>query len=180
MKILTFVLAVLLSGYATGTQTAPAGDEWQSPQQLSLNKELPHAWFFSFPDVESARKVLPEHSAYWKSLDGEWKFHWAPDPEHRPAVVAIDTLYSMKTDPEADAHLAKAAADPALRACGISSASSFAGSRSALETSSARSEFISAPTAGIAAIESEETMPDICGRKPLAIGSKFIGALAES
>ena len=50
MKILTFVLAVLLSGYATGTQTAPAGDEWQSPQQLSLNKELPHAWFFSFPD----------------------------------------------------------------------------------------------------------------------------------
>ena len=35
----------------------------------------------------------------------------ASDPEHRPAVVAIDTLYSMKTDPEADAHLAKAAAE---------------------------------------------------------------------
>ena len=33
----------------------------------------------------------------------------ASDPEHRPAVVAIDTLYSMETDPEADAHLAKAA-----------------------------------------------------------------------
>ena len=33
----------------------------------------------------------------------------ASDPEQRPAVVAIDTLYSMKTDEEADAHLAQAA-----------------------------------------------------------------------
>lgn len=33
------------------------------------------------------------------------------DPEQKPAVVAIDTLYSMQTDPEADAHLAKAAED---------------------------------------------------------------------
>ena len=31
------------------------------------------------------------------------------DPEHKPAVVAIDTLYSGETDPEADAHLAEAA-----------------------------------------------------------------------
>ena len=85
MKILSFLLAVLLSGYAAGRQDAPVGDEWQSPQQLALNKEVPHAWFFSFPDVESARKVLPECSALWKSLDGDWKFHWAPDPDHRPA-----------------------------------------------------------------------------------------------
>ena len=85
MKILSFLLAVLLSGYAAGRQDAPVGDEWQSPQQLALNKGIPHAWFFSFPDVESARKVLPECSAYWRSLDGDWKFHWAPDPDHRPA-----------------------------------------------------------------------------------------------
>lgn len=35
----------------------------------------------------------------------------ASDPEQRPAAVAIDTLYSMKSDPEADAHLAQAAAE---------------------------------------------------------------------
>ena len=85
MKIITLILAALFSGFATGSPAAPTGDEWQSPQQLSLNKEFPHAWFFSFADVESARKVLPEYSAYWKSLDGDWKFHWAPDPDHRPA-----------------------------------------------------------------------------------------------
>ncbi|MBO4390187.1 MAG: adenylate/guanylate cyclase domain-containing protein [Lachnospiraceae bacterium] len=33
----------------------------------------------------------------------------AADPENRPAVVAIDTLYSGTTDPEADQHLADAA-----------------------------------------------------------------------
>ena len=85
MKLLTLILAVLLSGYQTGRQAATTSDEWQSPQLLSLNKEAPHAWFFSFADVESARKVLPEHSAYWRSLDGEWSFHWATDPSQRPA-----------------------------------------------------------------------------------------------
>ena len=84
MSILTLFLATMLSGFCYGHQAAPTGDEWQSPQLLSLNKEEPHAWFFSFADVESARQVLPEHSAYWKSLDGDWKFNWAPDPDHRP------------------------------------------------------------------------------------------------
>ncbi|MBO6249716.1 MAG: beta-galactosidase, partial [Bacteroidales bacterium] len=84
MKTL-LIIAALLSGFGFGHQEAPKGDEWQSPGQLSLNKELPHAWFFSFTDVESARKVLPENSTLWKSLDGDWKFNWAPDPESRPA-----------------------------------------------------------------------------------------------
>lgn len=73
-----------LDGFIYGTETQPAGDEWQSPQRLALNKEQPRATFFSFADVESAMKVLPENSAYWQSLDGTWKFHWAPDPENRP------------------------------------------------------------------------------------------------
>ena len=67
MKSLLLVLA-LLSGFTFGHRDAPKGDEWQSPEQLSLNKELPHAWFFSFTDVESARMVLPENSSLWKSL----------------------------------------------------------------------------------------------------------------
>ena len=71
-------------GYYYGNMTAPTGMEWQSPDSLSYNKERPHAWFFSFADKESARKVLPEASAYWRSLNGEWDFHWAPDPDHRP------------------------------------------------------------------------------------------------
>lgn len=83
MKSLLLALA-LLSGFTFGHRDAPKGDEWQSPGQLSLNKELPHAWFFSFTDIESARMVLPENSSLWKTLDGDWKFNWSPDPDSRP------------------------------------------------------------------------------------------------
>ena len=44
---------------------------------LALNKEMPRAWFFSFQDKDNARKVLPENSSYWKSLNGKWKFHFS-------------------------------------------------------------------------------------------------------
>ncbi len=74
----------LLKGFYYSQATNPTGDEWQAPENLALNKEQPRAWFFSFQDVESARKVLPENSKFWQSLNGAWKFNWAPDPDSRP------------------------------------------------------------------------------------------------
>lgn len=73
-----------LDGFFYGSMPAPTGWEWQSPDSLAYNKQQPHAWFFSFDGVESARKVLPEHSTYHQSLDGTWKFHWVSTPEQRP------------------------------------------------------------------------------------------------
>ena len=73
-----------LPGYRYAQESAPTGKEWESPELIALNKEQPKSYFFSFEDVNSARKVLPENSKYWKSLNGEWKFHWAPDPDNRP------------------------------------------------------------------------------------------------
>lgn len=73
-----------LKGFSYASAEAPSGNEWQSPENLALNKEQPHAYFFNFQDVEHARKVLPENSKYWQSLNGDWKFNWAPDPDSRP------------------------------------------------------------------------------------------------
>ena len=73
-----------LGGYFYQKQEAPTGWEWQSPDSVAVNKLQPHAWFFSFRNIDEARKVLPENSSYWKSLDGMWKFHWAPNPDERP------------------------------------------------------------------------------------------------
>ena len=73
-----------LGGYFYQQQEAPTGWEWQSPDSVAVNKLQPHAWFFSFRNIDEARKVLPENSSYWKSLDGIWKFHWAPNPDERP------------------------------------------------------------------------------------------------
>ena len=102
-----FVLAVLaafslsmgyaqnLKGFAYGDVEAPRGysyekgqkpgiAEWESPEELALNKEQPKAWFFTFGSEESARKVLPENSEYYMSLDGTWSFNWVGNPWERP------------------------------------------------------------------------------------------------
>ena len=82
--LLIWNLAFALEGYRYGSEKCPTGREWESPQDLSLNKELPRAWFFSFGNAENARKVLPENSEYWASLNGTWKFNWVKHPDLRP------------------------------------------------------------------------------------------------
>ena len=54
-----------LGGFSYGPVEAPTGKEWESPENLALNKEQPHAYIFPFQDVESARKVLPENSKFY-------------------------------------------------------------------------------------------------------------------
>lgn len=73
-----------LKGFAYGDVASPTGGEWESPTELSLNKEQPKGWFFTFANEESARKVLPENSEYYRSLDGTWSFHWVGNPWERP------------------------------------------------------------------------------------------------
>ena len=73
-----------LEGFRYGTEAAPTGKEWDSPTELSLNKEQPHAWMFHFGDEGKARQVLPENSDFYASLNGTWKFHWVKTPEERP------------------------------------------------------------------------------------------------
>ena len=58
-----------LVGFNYGDALYPTGKEWESPEDLALNKEQPHAWFFSFHDTESARRVLPENSDYFEDHD---------------------------------------------------------------------------------------------------------------
>ena len=36
-----------LKGFTYASAPAPNGNEWESPEQLSLNKEQPHAYFLS-------------------------------------------------------------------------------------------------------------------------------------
>lgn len=96
MKRLTVAFGILLSssflyaeeylkGFYYGDAIAPEGHEWQSPDSLAYNKEQPRAAFFTFHDRESARKVLPENSRFYESLDGNWKFNWVNHPDKRPA-----------------------------------------------------------------------------------------------
>src|SRR5699024_7915292 len=74
----------ILKGFKYADVKAPKGDEWNSPQQLALNKEQPKTYFFPFEHVRNARKVLPENSKYWKSLNEMWNSHFSKRSNQRP------------------------------------------------------------------------------------------------
>lgn len=74
------------SGSSGNAPAAPDGKEWQDPQRLSLNKEAPRAIYYNFSDVQSALKVLPENSSFWRSLDGKWRFRWVANPWERDST----------------------------------------------------------------------------------------------
>ncbi len=78
--------AAMLEGFEFGQVAAPDGTEWQNPQRLSLNKELPRATFYPFADEKSALGVLPEGSGYVQSLDGQWRFRWVANPWERDSM----------------------------------------------------------------------------------------------
>lgn len=85
-----------LAGFEYGTQTAPSGKEWESPEQLGYNKEQPRAYAFHFSTIEEAKRVLPASSAYYRSLDGVWKFHWCATPDERPKNF-FETSYDVSS-----------------------------------------------------------------------------------
>ena len=78
------VQPTFLKGFTYSETLSPKGNEWEAPEQVALNKEHPHTWFFNFGDTESARRILPEYSTYYQSLNGTWKFNWVGNPEERP------------------------------------------------------------------------------------------------
>ncbi|MBQ0019578.1 MAG: DUF4981 domain-containing protein, partial [Bacteroidales bacterium] len=84
----------MLKGFEYGVVNAPTGEEWQSPERLSLNKLQPTAYMFHFATPESAKGVQPEKSEYYQSLDGTWKFNWVAKPDDRPAKF-YETAYDV-------------------------------------------------------------------------------------
>ena len=73
-----------LGGFAYGDKDAPTGKEWESVEELALNKEYPRAYFFSFDNEAQAAPLRPEQAPYWLSLNGQWRFHWCKTPDERP------------------------------------------------------------------------------------------------
>ena len=80
-----FAVQPVLEGFRYADEAAPAGTEWESPQELALNKEQPRSTFYPFASVADALKIFPDaDSKFWKSLNGNWKFNWVKTPEARP------------------------------------------------------------------------------------------------
>ncbi len=70
--------------------------EWNDPEVFGRNKEAAHATLLPYADVESALAahaglvIDREASPYRLSLDGVWRFHWAPAPAAAPSGFEAD------------------------------------------------------------------------------------------
>jgi beta-galactosidase len=88
MLVVLFLFAAWLEPVSMVAQppqpTQPTGKEWEQEQNLSLNKLPPHATLTPFPDVDTAKKTLPEFSSLTVCLNGDWKFNWVKHPDERP------------------------------------------------------------------------------------------------
>jgi beta-galactosidase len=75
------VLITIFLATATAADDVP---DWENPEVFGINKEPPHCTLMPYPDTRTALIGTRKASPYHKSLNGKWKFHWAPNPTDRP------------------------------------------------------------------------------------------------
>jgi len=66
------------------TKTDWAKPDWENPDVVGINKEPGHCTLVPYPDIETAIKADRKASGFYKSLNGNWKFHWVSKPADRP------------------------------------------------------------------------------------------------
>ncbi|MCF6268979.1 MAG: DUF4981 domain-containing protein [Melioribacteraceae bacterium] len=58
--------------------------DWENPEIIERNKELPHATLIPYKTEEAALEGNRYKSLFMKSLNGEWKFKYSKTPDIRP------------------------------------------------------------------------------------------------
>ncbi|UJF36053.1 glycoside hydrolase family 2 TIM barrel-domain containing protein [Paenibacillus hexagrammi] len=98
--LMTLVLANTLSGGMTAyAETTNGYPEWNNnPDIFQVNREPAHNSFIPYGDVTSAlhgadmiSAMTENPSPYYQSLDGQWKFNLASNPDSRPADFYKDS-----------------------------------------------------------------------------------------
>jgi beta-galactosidase len=75
------LILLLFVRFAVFSQVPP---EIQNPSVFRINKLPARTMIWPSPSRQEAQKSDYEHSVWVKSLNGEWTFHWSPDPQTRP------------------------------------------------------------------------------------------------
>ncbi len=59
-------------------------NDWENPQLVAINRLPMHASGVPYPDEDLALQRDPWQSPWVLSLDGDWQFHLAPNPDSTP------------------------------------------------------------------------------------------------
>src|SRR5215471_8868791 len=84
LATLCVVALILATGGEAIAQTTNVPD-WENPLIFGRNKLPPRNPAWPCPDARSGWVSRYEYLSSWvRSLDGDWSFHWSPDPDSRP------------------------------------------------------------------------------------------------
>lgn len=82
---LTAVLAAPSAAQFTTGSDGPELPPWEDPQVVAINRLPAHATLYPHADVEGALAREGASSPWIRSLNGEWKFHFARNASEAPA-----------------------------------------------------------------------------------------------
>ncbi|TWT77599.1 Beta-galactosidase [Posidoniimonas polymericola] len=74
---------IVLLACLLGSACAAAAPDWENQQVLAISREPTRATFWPLADAQG---VDSNDSPWVRSLNGDWRFNWSPDPEQRPAA----------------------------------------------------------------------------------------------
>ena len=81
-QVLGTVMLSLVAGWCTWCWAEVP--DWENPSVFRVGVEKQVATRYLFDSADAAKNaVAREDSPFFRSLDGQWKFHWAPTPEGR-------------------------------------------------------------------------------------------------
>ncbi len=63
---------------------APLPAELENPECLGVNKQAAHATLMPYASLKEALAARRDASSFCRSLNGQWKFNWVPEPSVRP------------------------------------------------------------------------------------------------
>ena len=94
-KTFSILISVFIGVFTTCLSAAPTND-WENPEMFGQNKEPAHCTSIPFATVKKALTGNFQTSPFYQSLNGKWKFHWAPKPADRP-VDFFKPNYDVKS-----------------------------------------------------------------------------------
>lgn len=77
-------------------ETGLTKPDWENPDVVGINKEPGHCTLIPYSDIETAIKAERKASRFYKSLNGNWKFHWVSKPAGRP-LNFYESSYDVST-----------------------------------------------------------------------------------
>jgi len=89
MKKSLILLAILLTVLSAGAQNIP---DWENPAVFRVSNEPAHATLMPFPDRTSALTFDLSGSAFYKSLNGTWRFRYLINPSLTPEDFPADSI----------------------------------------------------------------------------------------